>query len=72
MSDGKVDQIGDWEVYVDEGYGIPYYFNAVTGETTWTAPAGAALVQYKHTPFEYEMDGRFRFPGADDLPSPPR
>jgi hypothetical protein len=32
----------DWQMYKDEGTGAWYYFNAATGESTWTTPAALA------------------------------
>ena len=31
--------LGDWEVLVDPRYGAPYYYNRVTGESSWVQPS---------------------------------
>ena len=35
----------EWEQYVDESTGIPYYFDHSSGESTWEAPAAWKLLQ---------------------------
>ena len=34
----------DWEEYVDEATGIPYYFDHATGDSSWEAPAAWRLL----------------------------
>ena len=34
----------DWDRYIEESSGFPYYVHKVTGETTWDEPAPAAVV----------------------------
>ncbi|XP_024141066.2 rho GTPase-activating protein 27 isoform X1 [Oryzias melastigma] len=53
----------DWEQLVDESSGRPYFYNAMSGETSWEPPE-------QQSPYPPLMDSLNRFPG-DGLPPLP-
>ena len=40
---------GQWETVVDKASGNPYYYNSVTGETSWDPPAGGVVQVRSHS-----------------------
>ncbi len=49
-----------WSSHVDD-YKRPYYYNSITGVSTWTLPMSPAYVQEDHNAEEEEEVARQRF-----------
>jgi hypothetical protein len=48
----------DWEVAVDPNSGRPYYFNRVSGETSWEPPPMVAAANPAPQAYGYNQDTR--------------